>query len=587
MSRLIDSATSTSTPIPISAPTSTTIPTPTSSSPSEAAPTRKAKPLSRDGIRGGKRADKEPLVYRELPSFPSFEQAIPNEASIEEICIYYPNHLRGSYFDAFIQWHWSAGDIYNRLTEQAISEFRDNGITTCKVYANRANFLFKRLDSYLRGLDAETVTALCTAPKLRGCMMDGTERYGASKLQGKFANPKAQPVRRFPARQQRQAQEPATAAHLDPTYQALLSPQSTESLLWEATEPPLDEYKSLMADQWRRQRRCAETIVSADAFFSQSDSRQRAHSVLQMLKWPVTRDTESFFAFESVEQCPAFVKLIDDKVTAIVDSFVSARTRTAETLSAMPNNIDPQEQLALDRQYAVSLSLAEQRATSSRLQQLALSAGKALEDGRKRFGLVHQAIQAVASSAGESVEEALSTPERSSGSAELLRGSSHNPTLTDMWVSTRVRQERHGERVSYKRLQFDGAGPGPEPSQCHQIEMSANVGPESFYFPQPTSSCTGTAPANSLAGSLFFESQHGQAASNDQGYGYAYSDGLDGVGAEFGETLDDGEDDFLALRTQLEMFNSTAIPTGVAETLSATDGEMVGDEMNFAPESTP
>ncbi|EXJ70840.1 uncharacterized protein A1O5_05831 [Cladophialophora psammophila CBS 110553] len=340
---------------------------------------------SRPGIHQ-KRTDTEPRVYAELPSFPSFDEPIPPNASLEEVCIRYPNHLRGSYLDAFIQWHWSATDMYSCLTDIAINEFKAFGITTSKSFANRANFLMKRLDARLSALSPEEVTALCTAPKIRTCMMDGSEKYGASKLQGKFHNPIAPRVRTYPHRQIKARKtlgpEPVmmTFVHNDKEYP-----------LWASAEE-FDEYKASMATYWGYQRARAEQILALDELYGASqDSRRRNRLVLQMANWPCDVTTETFFSFQHIRHCPAFVTAISNMATAAViniyDSFPSE---------------DPAQQLPLVRQSAISYVHAGQAARLTRLNEFLST----LPAGEPMPGVVDQVLSWGVDLDGQTAESA-------------------------------------------------------------------------------------------------------------------------------------------------------------------------------------
>ncbi|KIW94922.1 uncharacterized protein Z519_04901 [Cladophialophora bantiana CBS 173.52] len=340
---------------------------------------------SRPGIRK-KRTDTEPRVYAELPSFPSFDEPIPPHASLEEVCIRYPNHLRGSYLDAFIQWHWSATDMYSCLTDIAINEFKAFGITTSKSFANRANFLMKRLDARLSALSPEEVTALCTAPKIRTCMMDGSEKYGASKLQGKFHNPIAPTVRTYPNRQIKTRKtlrpEPAmmTFVHNDKEYP-----------LWASVEE-FDEYKASMATYWGHQRARAEQIMALDELYGASqDSRQRNRLVLQMANWPCDVTTETFFSFQQIRHCPAFATAICNMVTAAV----------INTYDSFPSE-DPAQQLPLVRQSAISYIHACQAARLARLNDFLST----LPAGEPMPGVVDQVLSWAADPDGQTAEPA-------------------------------------------------------------------------------------------------------------------------------------------------------------------------------------
>ncbi|OQU98089.1 hypothetical protein CLAIMM_03919 [Cladophialophora immunda] len=337
---------------------------------------------SRPGVHE-KRTDAEPRVYCELPSFPSFDEPIPPEASLEEICIRYPNHLRGSYLDAFIQWHWSATDMYSCLSGKAINEFKSFGITTCKSFANRANFLMKRLDSRLSALSADEVTALCTAPKMRSCMVDGTEKYGASKLQGKFHNPMAPVVRRYPHRQGKERRSPQPS----PLTRTFVH-NGKEHQLWGSPEE-FHEYKQTMATHWGYQRARAEQIIAADAKYRASHDARRNRLILQMTNWPCNTATETFFSFQHIQSCPAFESAMFELVVAAAKNM----------LDSFPSD-DPSQQLLSARQAAVSYVLTGQEARLARLNDFLT----ALPAGGPTGGLVDQVLSWTADVDGESPE---------------------------------------------------------------------------------------------------------------------------------------------------------------------------------------
>ncbi|KAK4947655.1 hypothetical protein LTR10_013601 [Elasticomyces elasticus] len=335
--------------------------------------------VSRDGIRGGKRGDNQPNVYRELPSFPKFDEQIPNDASIEEICINYPNHIRGTYLAAFVQWHWTANDIYNRLTDVAKQEFIDNGVATCKTKNNRSNFLSKRFDAYLNSLTAEEVTALCTQSKIRPCLMDGGERYGKSKLRGKFNNPRAQPVRQYdfkprsrPGKREATEDLPQEPKTKKPRVEA------RSDTLWESMEI-FEQYKYAMAGYWAKQVESAQTIINGDVFYSSANDRQRMQQVLKMLRYPVNSETDTFLTFDRIEDSPAFASFVDNKARAVFDHI-----RTHEAGAALREV----------RNKAIDEILREQQHIEASLQQLVPIALSSYQSGDLKFGLVEQAIEA-------------------------------------------------------------------------------------------------------------------------------------------------------------------------------------------------
>ncbi|KIW63380.1 hypothetical protein PV04_10229 [Phialophora macrospora] len=337
-----------------------------------------------------RRCDGEPTVYRQLSSFPSFDEPIPAEATIEEICIKYPNHIRGSYLNAFIQWRWTATDIYTHLSDKAIQEFKASGTSRTKSFSNRANFLMKRLTAHMNGLSKEQVTALCLGPKIRGCLVDGGEYYGGSKLQGKFHNENAPPIRSFPHRQHKACKGRAsTAAAAEKT----VTLNGKEYGLWGSPDE-LDKLNKDIATQWGRQRLCAEEIINADAVYGVSDRRQRNRLILQMTNWPTNASTETFFSFQYVDECPAFISAINDMVGAGV----------ADMLSSFPaTDLDIDQQLAIARKSAVHYVLAALAARLARLEDLVATLPPE--------GLVHGVVDHVLSWNGDVAQGSASLPD--------------------------------------------------------------------------------------------------------------------------------------------------------------------------------
>ncbi len=323
-----------------------------------------------------RRNDGEPPVYRELPSFPSFDENIPAEASLEDICIQYPNHLRGSYLDAFLQWRWTAADIFTHLSDKARDEFRACGISRTKSYNNRANFLMKRLSARMNEYNNETMTALCKAPKLRGCLIGGGELYGHSSLQGKFHNPSARAIRSFPQRQN-QARKARASALAAAKVTFILN--GREFRLWSATDE-LDKFKRSMAMSWERQRTQAEQIIAADAIYRMAEDSRRNQLSLQITNWPVNSSTATFFSFNQVDECPTFVSAINDMVAASVVDLLDCSANT---------NIGAQ--LALARRSAIQHVLSAQEARLAMLQGLVAT----LPSGYFFAGVVDHALSGV------------------------------------------------------------------------------------------------------------------------------------------------------------------------------------------------
>ena len=319
-----------------------------------------------------RRDDNEPRVYRELPSFPSFDNPIPAEASIEEICKHYPNHLRGSYLNAFIQYRWTATDIFTRLSQTAIDEFVTCGISRCKAHGNRANFLTKRLSSRLDTMTPERVTELMLGPKIRGCLMNGGEHYGASKLQGKFFNPTATTVRHYPERQHQPRNPRASKDVAEMAKKSSVMIEGRPYLLW-TTAGELEVFRNQMARTWARQRFLAEKIISVDAVYGPGDGHHLNRLILQVANWPSNLTTDTFFSFQHIEECPSFLSFIDDMAAegamAMFGTFIQGSRGIVQSL-------------ALAREAAVEYVIQAQEARLARLQEFvtSLPAGRGLQD---------------------------------------------------------------------------------------------------------------------------------------------------------------------------------------------------------------
>ncbi|ETI26773.1 hypothetical protein G647_10218 [Cladophialophora carrionii CBS 160.54] len=323
------------------------------SAPPQQSPSRSLSPASSRSRRSSS------AVYPQLPSFPPFEDPIPDEATIEDICIRYPNHLRGSYLDAFIQWKWTGNQIYNRLTDRAVEEFKSTGISSSKSVNNRANFLIKRLSARMARFSAEQLDALCNAPKLRGCLVNGGEDPGRCKMEGKVLNEKAGLVRKYRHRQHRARKGRASAAAAA-AAEKTVTLNGEEYGLW-ASAAELETFSRGVAAQWDRQRRCAEEIINADEVHGVSVGRERRHLILQMTNWATNSSTETLFSFQRVEDCPTFITAINDMVA----------TGVANRLSSGPMaDLTDDQQVAAARQSAVDYVIAAYAARLERLNNL-------------------------------------------------------------------------------------------------------------------------------------------------------------------------------------------------------------------------
>lgn len=313
-----------------------------------------------------KKTGNEPAVYNQLPSFPDFDTPIPPEATLEEICVRYPNHLRGSYLDAFIQWHWTANDIYRLMTDLAKAEVVAHGISKCKSTANRANFLAKRLDGRMNTFNEEEMTELCRAPKIRRCFVNDGAHYGRSKLQGKFKNRFAQPLRVFPDRQERQRTQktPQESAFADAMTKSI-NCNGKEFPIWN-TQDEVQEFVNILAIHWNQLRLCADTIVNAD--FAHRDSRDSHRHVLmlQLMNWPCNSVTAGFFCYSDVGTNPQFPGVINDMLGGHVIAMLD--TIPHEELLAL-SEIDFAQRVISTRQEAVRFAQTAQAARLARLQE--------------------------------------------------------------------------------------------------------------------------------------------------------------------------------------------------------------------------
>lgn len=338
----------------------------------------------RPGIRE-QRQDGEPTVYRELPSFPKFNEKPPADASLEEICLRYPNHLRGSYLDAFLQYYWTAADIYKRLSELAIRELRETGVSTCDSIKNRANFLNKRLDQRMSSLTTEQLTALCTGPKLRKCMMDGSEVYGKCKMQGRFHNPFAAALRKYPGRRTSSVQSPTPVPAPVPAQSKVrdtLVQRFFQPILWESEEQFV-AYTIAMAERWRSHRDSAEIILICDALHFDASAEDRQRLIVEMANWPAEANCPALFnSLTAVERSGEFNAITTRRVQ-------NAFTEILESVSVVGEMYRNGNSINRGRMFralqaAVFKILAEERRKSFILQDMAEVAKNHLENGEMR-----------------------------------------------------------------------------------------------------------------------------------------------------------------------------------------------------------
>lgn len=122
-------------------------------------------------------------TIRHLPSFPNWETKIPDEATLEDICRYYPNHLFGPRLDPFIKNRWTGGDIWRHMSQEGQNECKILIMRGAEDDKTRANFMGKRLERRIRALSDRELCALMASKDTR---KSATNYVGNSKLQGKY-----------------------------------------------------------------------------------------------------------------------------------------------------------------------------------------------------------------------------------------------------------------------------------------------------------------------------------------------------------------------------------------------------------------
>lgn len=125
-------------------------------------------------------------TIRHLPSFPNWETKIPDDATLEDICRSYPNHLFGARLDPFIKHKWTGGDIWRHLSQAAQEECKRLIMRGVEEDKSRANFMGKRLERRIRALSEHELYELMTSKDTR---KSATNYVGNSKLQGKYRSP--------------------------------------------------------------------------------------------------------------------------------------------------------------------------------------------------------------------------------------------------------------------------------------------------------------------------------------------------------------------------------------------------------------
>ncbi|KIW39646.1 uncharacterized protein PV06_08243 [Exophiala oligosperma] len=396
-------------------------------------PTRQWGPRGPQEYRWGlywynRRDDNEPLVWAELTSYPRFDDPIPVHASLQEICERYPNHIRGSYLEAFIQWRWSANDIWKHITEHAKAEFRSHGVAKARTACNKNNFLFKRMAAQVRRMSMDKYRALMQAPKLRPAMKDGSEKYGKSTMQQRFlpdlglqkwqspTGTRQSPRLRDRYRTMETIDELAQSAFPAPD-EAVDGGAATLDKLAEP-DPELDIFTKFMGLRFMEQISYCETIIKADPFCSAYSKEQRRRWALSMLSIPVNAATETFFKHKAIWTCAAYLLWVEKKIDAVMERRAAATDSSALQQHNTNNHQSPAvvdiadngassdpriNQWVSERKHATSEIMEERQTVSEILKHHAHHVGNChwVNPESHHYGLVFHVIDHVWNAVGE------------------------------------------------------------------------------------------------------------------------------------------------------------------------------------------
>ncbi|EXJ76926.1 hypothetical protein A1O3_10083 [Capronia epimyces CBS 606.96] len=404
---------------------------------------------SRIGTRGcqNPNPNPEPTKVKDIPTFPRYDEPIPDEASLEEICELYPNHLQGKYLDAFIQWTWTGLDIYNRMTKKALQLLGRYRIAGSKGHGNRANFLGKRLKARIKSMTDDEVKELCEAPKIRKALKNGSDRYGACKLEGKFPNPLAQRVRTLPQRKGRKMLK-ALPAHA-PDVQDLRVQESSSTF---------KENLIKLDDCWREQLKHAYRIIDIDAESHNATTRQHELWVLEIVHLTATHNLLPLFHVSSKERYLVFEKLINTKAH---DRFTACNPSASGTdWSAVLNTPEVYAKWQTD---AADIILAQHQDMAAELGEFVEGLNDARQSDKKvRIpGLIKRAIETTADLAAQFSTSTNTVPERPIQHLQPM------PQPQGYYVSANMMQWL--ENVS--------AGRGPSPAQPLRFVPENMAGP--------------------------------------------------------------------------------------------------------------
>ncbi|KIW14212.1 hypothetical protein PV08_06993 [Exophiala spinifera] len=354
-----------------------------------------------------RRNDNEPMVWAELPSYPKFDEPIPATASLEEICEKYPNHVRGSYLEAFLQWRWSATDMWKYFTDHAKAELHTMGIARCRAAHNRCNFLFKRLAAHVRRMSIQKFRALCEAPKLRPALKDGRAKYGKSILQqkvlGDLGEPNWQPP--FGVGQSHGLLEQNESVHSNMPTKSCAADVTPEVEKRTDPDPELEIFSKIMGLSFMEQISHCATIIKADPLCATHSNEQRRRWALSMLDIPVNAATETFLQYKAIWTCPAYLSWVEKKIEAVMERRKANDPLTTDARLPLTEKVlNPEvRQWIVDRKRATSQILEERHTISTILKSHAKHVGACpeLSPDRHHRGLVIRVINQVLLAVGE------------------------------------------------------------------------------------------------------------------------------------------------------------------------------------------
>ncbi|KAJ9605538.1 hypothetical protein H2200_010195 [Cladophialophora chaetospira] len=131
-----------------------------------------------------------------LDDFPAADEDMPKHFTLKDICEQLPNHVYGTWLDAFIQYFWTAGQIYSFFTDETKELLKKKASTGNSKQV--INYLQKRISARWKELGKEGVRKLVARKKIRSSPINakGEETYGISDPLGLGLNDRA-PARNY------------------------------------------------------------------------------------------------------------------------------------------------------------------------------------------------------------------------------------------------------------------------------------------------------------------------------------------------------------------------------------------------------